>query len=248
MRKLNGMYSSVLFLKSYNALSFTASSSSGLVLKRYKQTSAVNEQANLYDQLGLTRNASRKDIKLAYYKLSKQYHPDMNSDPEAAVKYREVQEAYDVLGDEHRKNEYDMQQNDGYNISPTEAASGQFRKQDFKKRSSDPTFTGKTKDIDFDEYYRAHYGKNMRKVPNAHHSTMRSHSQNENNMEMYWSQKENEIRTNSNSTFLGDNSSYLFRFLIFNLVLIGIYFFLKSAQVREQENLYKKSLETSRLR
>ena len=50
-----------------------------------------------YDRLGVSKNASQDEIKRAYRKLSKKYHPDINKDPEAEDKYKEVQEAYEMI-------------------------------------------------------------------------------------------------------------------------------------------------------
>ncbi len=52
-----------------------------------------------YDRLGVSKNASPDEIKKAYRKLSKKYHPDINKDPGAEDKYKEVQEAYETLSD-----------------------------------------------------------------------------------------------------------------------------------------------------
>lgn len=61
-----------------------------------------------YDVLGVPRNASQKDIKKAYYQLAKKYHPDTNTgDPEAAKKFQEVSEAYEVLSDDGKRQQYD---------------------------------------------------------------------------------------------------------------------------------------------
>lgn len=61
-----------------------------------------------YDVLGVPRNASQKDIKKAYYQLAKKYHPDTNKgDPEAQKKFQEVSEAYEVLSDEGKRQQYD---------------------------------------------------------------------------------------------------------------------------------------------
>lgn len=51
-----------------------------------------------YETLGVSKTATAKDIKKAYYQLAKKYHPDTNkTDPNAAKKFQEVSEAYEVL-------------------------------------------------------------------------------------------------------------------------------------------------------
>jgi molecular chaperone DnaJ len=55
-----------------------------------------------YERLGVDKNASQDEIKKAYRKMSKKYHPDINKDPGAEDKYKEVQEAYETLSDEQK--------------------------------------------------------------------------------------------------------------------------------------------------
>ncbi|MCS4488965.1 molecular chaperone DnaJ [Streptococcus sciuri] len=61
-----------------------------------------------YDRLGVSKDASQDEIKKAYRKMSKKYHPDINKSPGAEEKYKEVQEAYDTLGDEQKRAAYDQ--------------------------------------------------------------------------------------------------------------------------------------------
>lgn len=62
-----------------------------------------------YKVLGVDRNASADDIKSAYRKLAKKYHPDLNKDnKESAEKFKEVNEAYEVLSDPTKKSNYDQ--------------------------------------------------------------------------------------------------------------------------------------------
>ncbi len=61
-----------------------------------------------YDILGVGRGAGAEDIKAAYKRLAKKYHPDVNKEKGAEEKFKEIQHAYDVLGDEAKKNQYDQ--------------------------------------------------------------------------------------------------------------------------------------------
>jgi molecular chaperone DnaJ len=63
---------------------------------------------NYYNILGLSKDASADEIKKAYRKLSKQYHPDVN--PEGEEKFKDIAEAYDVLSDPQKKQMVDMGQ------------------------------------------------------------------------------------------------------------------------------------------
>lgn len=61
-----------------------------------------------YDRLGVSKDASQDEIKKAYRKMSKKYHPDINKEPGAEAKYKEIQEAYETLGDEQKRAAYDQ--------------------------------------------------------------------------------------------------------------------------------------------
>src|SRR5919109_5098806 len=64
--------------------------------------------ATLYDTLGVKKGASAEEIKKAYRKLASQYHPDKNpGDASAEEKFKEVQNAYDVLADAEKRKQYD---------------------------------------------------------------------------------------------------------------------------------------------
>lgn len=63
---------------------------------------------DLYDILGVDRNVSDRELKSAYRKLARQYHPDVNKEPDAQEKFTEVQKAYDVLSNPQKKAQYDQ--------------------------------------------------------------------------------------------------------------------------------------------
>jgi DnaJ-class molecular chaperone len=66
--------------------------------------------SNHYEALGVPETASQEDIKKAYRKLSLQYHPDRNNNsPESTAKFQSISAAYDVLGDEDKRRQHDMQ-------------------------------------------------------------------------------------------------------------------------------------------
>lgn len=63
---------------------------------------------DFYDVLGVDQNASEQEIKKAYRKLARQYHPDVNSADDAEDKFKEVKEAYDTLSDSQKRAHYDQ--------------------------------------------------------------------------------------------------------------------------------------------
>ncbi|MFT4584627.1 MAG: curved DNA-binding protein [Gammaproteobacteria bacterium] len=65
------------------------------------------ESVNYYDVMGLAEDASADDIKKAYRRLARKYHPDVSSEPDAEEKFKSVGEAYEVLKDPDKREEYD---------------------------------------------------------------------------------------------------------------------------------------------
>ncbi|MBT0831592.1 J domain-containing protein [Campylobacter lari] len=62
---------------------------------------------SLYETLGISQNASADEIKKAYRKLARQYHPDINKEAGAEEKFKEINAAYEILSDEKKRAQYD---------------------------------------------------------------------------------------------------------------------------------------------
>ena len=87
---------------------------------------------NLYDVLGVPKNASQDEIKKAYRKLARQYHPDRNpGDKSAEERFKEVQGAYDVLSDAEKRKQYDTFGSADGRFRGGPGAPGGFRVEDF---------------------------------------------------------------------------------------------------------------------
>ena len=76
------------------------------------------DKRDYYDVLGVSKNATAQEIKSAYRKKAKEYHPDLNKDdPKAADKFKEAQEAYETLSDDNKRKMYDQFGHAGVNGS-----------------------------------------------------------------------------------------------------------------------------------
>ena len=110
------------------------------------------KEKDYYKILGVSKNASKEDIKASYKKLAKQYHPDLNKSNDAAEKFKEINEAAAVLGDEQKKAQYDQFGTAG------EQFQGGFSGFDFSDFMSDIGGFG----MDFDSIFENFFGGSTR--------------------------------------------------------------------------------------
>ena len=75
----------------------------------------MTQKRDYYEVLGLSKGASDDEIKRDYKKKEREFHPDVNKSSDAEAKFKEVNEAYQVLGDPEKKTTYDQFGHDGLN-------------------------------------------------------------------------------------------------------------------------------------
>ena len=91
-------------------------------------------EKDYYDILGVSKDASEADIKHAYRRLAAKYHPDVNHAPGAEEKFKQINEAYDVLSDQQKRAQYDQ-----YGSAGPQAGAGGFGGFGGGQRRQDPT-------------------------------------------------------------------------------------------------------------
>lgn len=91
-----------------------------------------------YQILGVSRQASQEEIRSAYRKLVVRYHPDRNPDPEAAVRIREINIAYDVIGDPDKRRSYDFAGAIGWTPEPATPPAPAHRDPAYRRRRHPP--------------------------------------------------------------------------------------------------------------
>ncbi|MGD0645573.1 MAG: molecular chaperone DnaJ [Candidatus Bathyarchaeia archaeon] len=105
------------------------------------------EKRDYYEVLGVQRNSSKDEIKDAYRKLAMQYHPDRNKEPGAEEKFKEISEAYAVLSDDQKRQQYNTLGHSGFD---------QRYKQEDIFRGAD--FDSVFRDMGFGDIFRTFFG------------------------------------------------------------------------------------------
>lgn len=120
-----------------------------------------DDNINYYHVLKLDRTATQAEIKAAYYKLSKQYHPDRATADETM--FKEVSEAYEILGNVKRRKLYDkgvlFEWERERKVEQQKETDKKYKKifKDDIKRKQAPSETGYGGDFDFDGWVKKHY-------------------------------------------------------------------------------------------
>ncbi len=107
----------------------------------------MTEKRDYYEVLGVQRGASQDEIKDAYRKLAMQFHPDRNKSPEAEERFKEISEAYAVLSDDQKRQQYDTLGHSGFD--QRYSSEDIFRGADF-----DSVF----RDMGFGDIFRTFFG------------------------------------------------------------------------------------------
>lgn len=111
-----------------------------------------------YQALGITKSATDKDIKAAYRKMARKYHPDVNpNDKEAQQKFQNINEANEVLSDPTKRKKYDQHGKDWKHADQFQSA-GQGRP-DGGRSAGEPGYTGSFSDQNFSDFFSSMFGK-----------------------------------------------------------------------------------------
>ena len=108
------------------------------------------EYKDYYAALGVGRTASEKEIKSAYRKLARQYHPDVNKDPKATDRFKAINEAYEVLSDATKRSKYDQLGSDWERIE---------REQEFARQYQRPGRAASSAEFEnFSDFFQTFFG------------------------------------------------------------------------------------------
>src|SRR6056297_3479038 len=120
-----------------------------------------------YKILGVPKTASAKEVKKAYRKLARKYHPDLNPDnKEAEIKFKQVNETHEVLGDPENRKKYDKYGKDWQHGEEFEKARRQQQQQQqSRQRSSQQGFSGQQ----YSDFFESMFGGSRRTSGRGHY-------------------------------------------------------------------------------
>jgi curved DNA-binding protein len=118
------------------------------------------EFVDYYKILGLEKNASTEDIKKAYRKLARKFHPDLNpNDKEAHKKFQQINEANEVLSDPENRKKYDQYGKDWKHGEEFEKARQQQRQYANSRANTGQSFSGEFSEDDFSDFFSSMFGQ-----------------------------------------------------------------------------------------
>jgi curved DNA-binding protein len=117
------------------------------------------EYRDYYQVLGVPRNATAKEIKQAYHRLARQYHPDRNSSPDAEEKFKLINEAYQVLSDPEKRRRYDLL--DSNYQTWQRSGRGDFDWSRWTRAAGQPGYADADPGGIFSEFFRAIFGEDI---------------------------------------------------------------------------------------
>ncbi|XP_060870024.1 dnaJ homolog subfamily C member 30, mitochondrial-like [Metopolophium dirhodum] len=131
-----------------------------------------------YEALNISKSATHKEIKDAYYRLSMIYHPDKNKGSEEAAKnFRDITSAYEILGNVRQRKLYDsganLNQNSSQYTTKQQPFETMYTKNDIYKTNA------RSRDYNFEQWSKAHYSNVFRR----HYETREKHTRNKMNDE-----------------------------------------------------------------
>ncbi|THD25381.1 DnaJ (Hsp40) subfamily B member 9 [Fasciola hepatica] len=143
--------------------------------------SVVESKRDYYDVLGVSKTANIQEIRRAYRKLAKLYHPDKNKGPNATEKFVEINEAYEVLSDEGKRKRYDEFGFDGPKQQGFHGHSADFDMSDFFRGEGFTfghgfPFSDMFDDFDFsDHHHGSSFSSQFTQRTSSHSSSSSSH-------------------------------------------------------------------------